>query len=135
MINRGAGTPSWVEIENDGGEVELAAYGFRIRNADTSVANIWQGGAEDILGGSLTLRLTDGSEAANPGPLAEPRMVIPLAALDLSGTPGGELILFWMDAEMNIQEETVTVRAGVPSGVPLYRHGNELVAPDTTRYR
>lgn len=135
MINDGARSPAWVEIENGGGEVDLAAYGLRVCTSMGEVINLWQGEEEESLWGSGTLRLTDGSAASIPTGLGEPRMIISLPALNLSNTIGGSLVLFWLASDGNIHNDTVTVTAGSPSGKCLYRVGNELVAPDTRGYR
>ena len=132
MVN-GSGEPAWIEIGNGEGEVELARYGVRVQQGDGNERGVWQGRAEDVLGGLGTLRLTDDSERAMP-PAGESRMVVTVAGLDLSGTVGGTITLFWMDGNMNIQSDTVTVTAGAPAGVPLYRVENELVAPDIRAY-
>ena len=61
-------------------------------------------------------------------------MVIAVAGLDLTGALGGSITLFWMDGNMDVQNETVIVRAGSPTGECLYRDGNELVAIDRMPY-
>jgi hypothetical protein len=130
MLN-GGGEPAWIEVENNGGEAELAHYRLRVQPANGNGANVWQGGEEEVLWGLGTLRLTDGSQQAVPAAaLGEPRMVIAVNGLDLSGTPGGSLTLFWTDGDGNVQEDTVTVAAGSPAGVPLYRIENQLTAPN-----
>jgi hypothetical protein len=134
MVN-GGGEPAWIEIENDGGEVELARYGVRVQQADGNERDVWQGRAEDMLGGMGTLRLTDGSERAVPAvALGLGPMILPVEGLDLSGTLGRTITLFWMDGNMAPQSETVTVRAGAPVGQCLYRNGNELVGIDRRPY-
>ncbi len=135
MINGGAGVPAWVEIENGGGEVNLAAYGLRVCTSTGGAINMWQGEEEESLGGSGTLRLTDGSAEAIPTGMGEPRMTISVPALNLTNAIGGTLVLFWLDGDGRVHNDTVTVTAGAPAGKRLYRVGNKLVAPDTRRYR
>lgn len=134
MINGDAGVPAWVEIENDGGETYLGGYALKVCNADGNENQLWQGDAETAIWGLGTIRLTDGSEAAIPAAQAEPRMTIALPALNLSNAPGGNLVLYWLDADGNVQNDTITVTAGSPAGKCLYRVGNDLVAPDTQPY-
>ena len=134
MINGDAGVPAWVEIENDGGETYLGGYLLKVRNADGNENQLWQGDAETAIWGLGTIRLTDGSDAAIPAAQAEPRMTIALPALNLSQIPGGTIVLNWLDADGNIQNDTVTVTAGSPAGRCLYRVGNDLVAPNNQPY-
>jgi hypothetical protein len=134
MINGDAGVPAWIEIENDGGETYLGGYALKIRNADGSGRQLWQGDAETAIWGLGTIRLTDGSEVAKPVGLGEPRMTIPLPVLNLSNAPSGDLVLYWLDGDGNVKNDTVTVTAGSPSGKCLHRNGNILAALDTTPY-
>jgi len=135
MINSEAGGPAWVEIENSGGELPLNNYILRVRAPSGQSTDVWQGSAEDVLAGLVTLRLTDGSAEALPLNGAEPREVIPVPGMDLSTAVGGALVLVWTDADFNVTEQVVPIPGNVHFGTVLTLNPETGVMFDPAQYR
>jgi hypothetical protein len=121
---------AWVEIDNFGGETPLESWRLRVQPQVGELKDLWKGGELDVLAGSVPLRLTDGTAAANNIPPGEPRQIIEVPGLSLRPALGGKLVLFNGGSEV----DSVSLPMDTPAGVRLYRVGETMTAPDTRPY-